>query len=170
MQNIETFIGLGSNLQDPRTQVICALGELAQIPKSSLLTHSSLYISKPMGQPNQSNYVNAIAKLSTKLEPHILLDRLQEIEHLHRRERGLERWGPRTLDLDIILFGVEKISTDRLQVPHPGLAEREFVLIPLQEIQPDLIIPDRGELCNLIDQLPDYQMTKILIQDVKSQS
>lgn len=170
MQQIESYIGLGSNLQDPQAQVMCALSELDQIPNTALLTHSSLYKSKPMGPSDQPDYVNAVAKISTGLDVETLLDELQKIENQHQRVRNSERWGPRTLDLDIILYGEMQITTDRLQVPHSGLAKREFVLIPLQEIQADLIIPGRGELGDLIKQLPDYLLTKIEIQDVESQS
>ena len=170
MQNVEAYIGLGSNLQDPQEQILRALNDLDQIPDTQLLTHSSLYKSKPMGPSDQPDFINAVAKITTSLDAETLLNVLQEIERKHQRVRKAEQWGPRTLDLDIILFGEMQISTERLQVPHLGLAEREFVLIPLQEIQADLIIPGRGELGDLIMQLPDYQLTKIEIQDVESQS
>ena len=170
MQKVEAYIGLGSNLQDPQVQILRALNDLNQIPDTQLLTHSSLYKSKPMGPSDQPDFINAVAKITTSLDAETLLNVLQEIERKHKRVRKAEQWGPRTLDLDIILFGEMQISTERLQVPHLGLAEREFVLIPLQEIQADLIIPGRGELGDLIKQLPDYQLTKIEIQDVESQS
>ncbi len=170
MQSVDAYISLGSNLQDPQAQVMRAISELDKIPNTKLLTHSSLYKSKPMGPSDQPNYVNAVANISTFLDAEELLDELQDIESQHQRDRGTERWGPRTLDLDIILYGTMQIKTDRLQVPHSGLAEREFVLIPLQEIQTDLIIPGKGELSSLIKQLPDYTLTKIEIQDVEPQS
>ena len=144
MQAVDAYIGLGSNLSDPQAQVSTALIELDALQDTQLLKASSLYVSKPMGPSDQPDYVNAVAKISTMLAPKVLLAELQVIEQIHRRKRKDERWGPRTLDLDIILFGDLQMDSKLLQIPHYGVAEREFVLIPLQELQADLIIPGKG--------------------------
>lgn len=134
------FIGVGSNLDDPVRQVQTALAELAQLPHSELRARSALYSTPPMGPPDQPDYINAVAELATSLPPHHLLAELQQIEDAHQRVRR-DHWGPRTLDLDLLIYGTEIIDDDRLRVPHPGLAERAFVVIPLAEIAPDLEIP-----------------------------
>lgn len=161
MQAVDAYIGLGSNLSDPRAQVSTALDELDAITQTQLLKASSLYSSKPMGPSDQPDYINAVAKLSTGLEPEQLLLELQNIEQLHRRQRKDQRWGPRTLDLDIILYGEVQMHTESLQIPHYGVAEREFVLIPLQELQANLIIPGKGSVAELIELLPDYDLIKL---------
>ena len=131
MQEVDAYIGLGSNLQEPQLQIKNALQELREIHNTHVLESSSLYKSKPMGPADQPNFINAVAKISTFLDPEELLAALQNIEKHHQRERvSLERWGPRTLDLDIILYGNQQIHTNKLQIPHSGMAKREFVLIP----------------------------------------
>ena len=171
MQEVDAYIGLGSNLQEPQLQIKNALQELREIPNTHVLESSSLYKSKPMGPVDQPNFINAVAKISTFLNPEELLTALQNIEKHHQRERvSLERWGPRTLDLDIILYGNQQIHTNKLQIPHSGMTKREFVLIPLQELEADLIIPGKGALGKLIEQLPHYQLTKIETINVESQS
>lgn len=134
------YIGLGSNLENPRQQVEQALRELAQIPETNLVTASPWYQSRAVGPGEQEDYINGVAQLDTALEPHALLDQLQAIENAHERVREI-RWGPRTLDLDLLLFGSETIDTERLQVPHPYLTQRNFVLYPLADIAPQLILP-----------------------------
>ena len=161
MSYVDAYIGLGSNLSDPRTQVTQAIQELDEIEQTKLVTPSSLYRSKPMGPSDQPDFINAVAKITTKLSAQALLLALQKIEQAHQRKRKSERWGPRTLDLDIILFGEQQIDTKSLKIPHYGLAEREFVLIPLQELQADLIIPGKGALTDLIKQLPSYNLERI---------
>jgi len=170
MQEVEVYIGLGSNLQGPQLQVTTAIDALEEILNTQLIACSSLYRSKPMGPANQPNFVNAIAKIATSLSAEELLTALQSIEHGHRRVKGARHWGPRTLDLDIILFGDQRIDTNRLKIPHSGMTDREFVLIPLQEIEADLIIPGKGALRGLIEQLPQYELTKIETKNVESQS
>ncbi len=161
MLAVEAYIGLGSNLSDPQAQVTSALQELNSIPDTHVLKASSLYVSKPMGPSDQPDYVNAVAKISTSLSPEQLLDKLQGLEQAHRRKRDGKRWGPRTLDLDIILFGDLQMETKSLQIPHYGVAEREFVLIPLQELQANLIIPGKGAIEGLISKLPAYELKKL---------
>ncbi len=143
MQSITTiaYIGLGSNLAKPIKQVQAAIDEIKKIAQSHVINVSSLYLSKPMGPQDQGDYINAVLALETTLTPIELLDALQGIESKAGRVRKENRWGARILDLDIILFGDEIISTDRLIVPHYGMREREFVLLPLAEIAADLIIP-----------------------------
>ena len=161
MSAVDAYIGLGSNLSDPKAQVTQALQELDAIEETKLVQASSLYASKPMGPSDQPDFVNAVAKISTMLSPTSLLSELQLIEETHQRQRNDQRWGPRTLDLDIILFGEVQLDTKKLQIPHYGVAEREFVLIPLQELQADLIIPGKGPVEELIEQLPPYHLSKI---------
>jgi 2-amino-4-hydroxy-6-hydroxymethyldihydropteridine diphosphokinase len=161
MQVVEAYIGLGSNLSDPLQQVTAALQELSTIPDTELCATSSLYASKPMGPSDQPDFVNAVAKISTRLSPDELLFELQNIEQTHRRQRNDQRWGPRTLDLDIILFGELQMDTAKLKIPHYGVAEREFVLIPLQELQANLIIPGKGTVEELISQLPPYELERL---------
>ena len=128
------YIGLGANLAEPQAQLQRALAVLESHPQLELKTHSRLYGSKPMGPQDQPDYVNAVAEIATTLEAEALLDVLQQIEQQHGRVRKAERWGPRTLDLDILLFNQAIINTPRLTIPHYGMAEREFVVYPLLEI------------------------------------
>ncbi len=151
---VRAFIGLGSNLNQPLTQIHSALTELTYLPDSELTKHSSLYETEPMGpvdQPDyiQPGYINAVAELQTRLAPEALLDQLQAIEDSHNRERGEVQWGPRTLDLDLLLYGDEVIQTERLTVPHLGITERNFVLIPMVEISPELKLPDGRAITEL---------------------
>ncbi len=144
------YVGLGSNLDDPLEQLRQALRELNGLASTRLVQVSSLYRSIPMGPPGQPDYLNAVVALDTSLVPVDLLHVLQGIEEFHRRERTGERWGPRTLDLDILLYGDQEIHTDFLQIPHTGLHERNFVLYPLAEIVDDLMIPGHGSLQSLL--------------------
>ena len=142
------FIGIGSNLDNPLLQVQTALRELAEIPKTALTRSSSLYRTPPMGPPDQPDYINAVAELTTTLSPTELLDALQALEARHGRVRTIH-WGPRTLDLDLLLYGNETVHTARLTVPHPGIAQRAFVVLPLAEIAPALEIQGLGALSML---------------------
>ncbi len=136
------YIGLGSNLGDSQGQLTSALEAMDQLGSTRVQAVSSMYASKPMGPQDQPDYVNAVAQLETQLSPAALLRSLQKIEQDHHRQRKDERWGPRTLDLDILLFGDQKIDTPDLVIPHYGMAEREFVLVPLFELSPSMIMPD----------------------------
>ncbi|SIT11435.1 2-amino-4-hydroxy-6-hydroxymethyldihydropteridine diphosphokinase [Neptunomonas antarctica] len=156
------YIGLGSNLESPRQQVTTALEELKQIPGCTLLSSSSLYRSDPVGPAGQPDYVNAVALLDTALTPEALLDQLQILEQQHRRVRHTH-WGPRTLDLDIIMFGDLIINSDRLAVPHPFAGERNFVLWPLSEISPGLIFPDGRSINDLLVACPLGTLEKISV-------
>lgn len=150
-QAVDLYIGLGSNLEDPLQQVRRALSELSELPHTELISHSRLYRSDPVGPADQPDFINAVAQLRSRLQPEPLLDQLQALEHKHRRIR-VQHWGPRTLDLDILLFGELQIHTARLCVPHPQLSARSFVLYPLQEIAPTLQLPDGRSITELIAQ------------------
>ncbi|HEX5514789.1 MAG TPA: 2-amino-4-hydroxy-6-hydroxymethyldihydropteridine diphosphokinase [Gammaproteobacteria bacterium] len=143
-------VGIGSNLADPAAQVRTAIAALATMADTELLAASSLYRNPPMGPQDQPDFVNAAVLLRTRLEPLALLDRLQEIERRQGRVRDI-RWGPRTIDLDLLLYGERVINEPRLTTPHPGLHERAFVLYPLAEIAPPgLMVPGRGRITELV--------------------
>lgn len=148
---VVAYIGLGSNLDDPLRQVGRALEALRHIEASRLVAQSSLYRSPPMGPPDQPDYINAVACLHTRLPALELLEALQVIEQAHGRVRD-RHWGPRTLDLDLLLYGAAQIDEVRLRVPHPGIAERAFVLYPLAELDATLRIPGRGAVRALLAQ------------------
>ncbi len=139
-ESVLAAVGIGSNLDDPEAQARSALRALESLPESRLVAASSLYRNPPLGPQDQPDYINAVALLETRLSPHALLDALQGVERAHHRVRG-RRWGPRTLDLDLLTFGSACISDARLIVPHPGLARRAFVVFALAEIAPELEIP-----------------------------
>ncbi len=149
------YIGLGSNLAEPREQLRSALMALDALPDSQLAAVSSLYASDPLGPADQPRYNNAVAALDTGLSPLQLLDALQAIELAQGRERKADRWGPRTLDLDILLFGERMLDEPRLTVPHYHLHARAFVLYPLAEIAPqNLQLPDGRRLAELLSACP----------------
>lgn len=150
---VTAYVGLGSNLEDPVGQVTRAFGELAMMPETAVVARSPLYRSDPIGPPGQPDYINAVVGLSTELAAEALLDALQAIEIAHRRQRDVH-WGPRTLDLDLLLYGELEIATARLRVPHPHLAERAFVLYPLADIAPGLSVPGHGGLHTLLGRCP----------------
>ncbi len=156
----EAYIGLGSNLQNPVAQLARAVAELAGLPKTTLLAQSPFYASRPVGPQDQPDFVNGAARLQTKLSAHQLLDHLQAIEQAHGRER-LRHWGPRTLDLDLLVFGDQSIHDERLTVPHAELANRDFVLQPLLDLAPDLALPDGTPVSELLQQCPDNQLRKL---------
>jgi 2-amino-4-hydroxy-6-hydroxymethyldihydropteridine diphosphokinase len=147
------FVGLGSNLNTPIQQVQSALCQLAQLPKMRCIQASSLYRSAPMGITTQPDFINAVAEFDCALNPFELLAALLALEQQHGRIRK-QRWGERTLDLDLLLYGNEIITSESLIVPHPGLKQRDFVLIPLSEIVPDLILPDGEPLSTVLAHCP----------------
>lgn len=151
---LRCFIGLGANLAQPIAQLQQALIAIKALPNTKLVAASSFYGSKPMGPQDQPNYVNAVVAIDTSLAPLALLDLLQHIEQQQGRQRKAERWGPRTLDLDILLYGQQLINSERLTIPHYGLNQREFVLYPLAEIAPELILPNGTVLQDLLTQVP----------------
>lgn len=147
---VTAYLGLGSNLEDPRRQVMQAIATLKSLAGCQCLAVSSLYRSKPMGPQDQPDYINAVMAMETELAALGLLAALQAIEQQQGRVRGDEQWGPRTLDLDLLLYSEQIIDLPRLKIPHPGLHERSFVLYPLYEIAPALQIPGYGALVELL--------------------
>ena len=137
------YVGLGANLDDPRRQIEQALEELAALQQTRVVKRSSLYRSAPMGFADQPEFINAVAKLETRLSAEELVVQMRAIEQRHGRKRTFPN-APRTLDLDLLLFGEERISSPDLAVPHSRMHERAFVLKPLLEISPDISIPGRG--------------------------
>lgn len=154
------YVAIGSNLADPRQQVEQAIRALRALPRTSLVARSSLYRSAPYGPVAQPDFVNAVAALATGLDVADLFRRLQAIEHRQGRMRG-ERWGPRVIDLDLLVFADVLIATGDLTVPHPGIAERNFVLLPLQEIAPDLIIPGLGRVADIAVNRDEPRISRI---------
>ena len=148
------YLGLGANLNAPRKQIHAAVAALKALKDVEFVCVSHDYASKPMGPQDQPDYVNAVACVKTALKPEQLLDLTQAIELEHGRVRKEERWGPRTLDIDILLFGNDVIETPRLTVPHYGLTEREFVVYPLFEIAPTLVLPNNQSLADITKTLP----------------
>lgn len=148
------YIGLGSNQADPQAQLQLACESLATLPGTRVLRCSRLYRSEPMGPQDQPDYLNAVVLVETALEPLALLDALQAIEQQQGRQRKTERWGPRTLDLDILLYANQRIEHDRLCVPHYHMHARAFVLYPLAELDPALIMPDGTTLQHLLENCP----------------
>ena len=151
---ITAYIGIGSNLSDPAEQVRKAVLAIAQINKAQITRVSSLYYSRPMGPQDQPDYINAVLALDSELDALSLLDELQSIENQAGRVRKENRWGARILDLDILLYGDQVIENDRLTVPHYGMKLREFVLLPLAEIAPDLLLPDGDNISKLASGIP----------------
>lgn len=144
------YIAIGSNLASPLEQVNAAVKAIGDIPESCILAVSSFYRTPPLGPQDQPDYLNAAVALETALAPEELLNHTQRIELQQGRVRKAERWGPRTLDLDIMLFGNQVINTERLTVPHYDMKNRGFMLWPLFEIAPELIFPDGETLQSLL--------------------
>jgi 2-amino-4-hydroxy-6-hydroxymethyldihydropteridine diphosphokinase len=153
------YIGVGSNLDDPERQVRAAFSALEQLRDTRLMRTSALFRNPPMGPADQPEYVNAAAALLTRLTPEVLLAELLAIETAAGRARqGQEHWGPRILDLDLLVYGSEVVDQDGLQVPHPGISERNFVLFPLLEIAGDLWVPNHGRVAELAALLDDADL------------
>jgi len=142
---MKAYVGMGANLGDPVRTLRSALRALDRLPATRCRRHSRFYFNPPVGPQDQAWYVNAVVELETRLPPQPLLDWLLELERRHGRVRG-RRWGPRTLDLDLLLYGGLRLHTARLILPHPRLHQRAFVVQPLAEIAPNLIVPGRGPL------------------------
>jgi len=147
---IAAYVALGSNLDDPRVQVERGFGVLAALPHSVLRARSRLFRTPPWGVADQPDFVNAVAQLETSMQPRALLDALLGIETRAGRVRGIPN-GPRVLDLDLLLYGDAEIREPGLVVPHPRLHERAFVLLPMADIAPDLGIPGRGRVADLLE-------------------
>ena len=158
--NVIATIGLGANLNDPAAQVEYALAELDRLPGTRLLARSSLYASAPVGYVDQPDFINAVAQVETTLAPRALLAALLDIEHRHGRERSF-RNAPRTLDLDLLLYGAAHFHEDGLTLPHPRMHERGFVLLPLMEIAPDTAIPGRGSAADWLAACDDQKVVAL---------
>lgn len=148
---VRAFVGLGGNVGDPTATLHEAIRELDGLPDTRMLRASRLYRSAAWGIQDQPDFINAAALLETRLDPRALLDALLQLERSHGRDRGAEtRWGPRVLDLDLLLYGDAVIDEPGLRVPHPHLYERAFALLPLVEIAPETVVPGRGRARELL--------------------
>ena len=157
---VTAFIALGSNLGDPAGQIRSALRALDKLPDTRLVRRSSFYRNPPEGGLDQPEFVNAVARIETRLGPRALLDRLLEIERAHGRARDYPN-APRTLDLDIVLYGDGVVREPGLAIPHPRMLERVFVLAPLAEIAPDAVVPGRGRVADLAAKLDASGLVKL---------
>jgi len=157
---IQAYIGLGSNLDNPIAQLDCAIKALKKLDDLNHLRVSSIYGSKPVGPQDQPDYINAVASFETDLPPIALLDLLQGIEQVQRRIRE-RHWGPRTLDLDLLLYGTEKIQHPRLTVPHPYMLERGFVIKPLSDLAPEMRLENGNTVTEQLHQLDTSDLVLI---------
>lgn len=151
---IDAYIGLGSNLGESINTLQSAIDKLGQHTDIKLVRASQFYQSTAVGPGDQPDYINAAVHITTTLESEPLLDAMQTIENEHHRQRGAVRWTARTLDLDLLLYGNQQINTQRLKVPHPYISERNFVLLPLNDLKPSLVFPDGVCLIDLVKQTP----------------
>ena len=155
------YIGIGSNLQGPAKQIENATDLLANIPRTRLVSVSSKYRSAPFGGVEQPDFVNAVAAVLTRLSPLNLLAALQDIVIRQGRERNGTRWGPRVLDLDLLVYSDEEVDEPDLTVPHPGIGERNFVLLPLGEIAPELVVPGLGRVAGIPVNMEEPSVSRI---------
>jgi 2-amino-4-hydroxy-6-hydroxymethyldihydropteridine diphosphokinase len=156
------YIGLGSNLGDPSARIRSALSALEDLPDCQLLRASPLYRSAPFGPVEQPDFVNAVAALLTRLAPHDLLAALRALEQQLGRSPPRERWGPREIDLDLLVHGSARIDDEVLTVPHPGIPQRDFVLYPLRDIAPDLWVPGLGRVRALAARVEDRGARRLI--------
>ena len=161
MHGFPAYVGIGSNLRDPVRQVRSAATALAALPKTLLVSRSSLYGSRPMGPANQPDFCNAVAGILTELDSPALHAALRAIELQMGREPARERWGPRVIDLDLLAYGEERCAGPQLTLPHPGIAERQFVLQPWREIAPEYVVPGMGRVATLAGRLPGDGLWRI---------
>jgi 2-amino-4-hydroxy-6-hydroxymethyldihydropteridine diphosphokinase len=157
---VTAFVALGGNIGDPPAQIRSALRALAALPETRLVRQSSLYRNPPVGRLDQPEFVNGVARIETRIGPRDLLDRLLEIERGQGRVRGCPN-APRTLDLDIVLYGDRVIREPGLIVPHPRMLERAFVLVPLAEIAPDAVVPGKGRVADLLARVDASGMIRL---------
>ncbi len=158
---IPAYVALGSNLDDPGAQVLRAFDALGSLRGSRLVLRSSLYRSPPFGPVAQPEFVNAVAALLTTLEPRAMLTELKSLEQELGRETPVVRWGPRRIDLDLLVHGGSRCDEPDLQLPHPGIPERAFVLVPLAEIAPELDVPGVGRVRALVASVDSSGLVKI---------
>ena len=143
------YIGIGSNLDDPQAQVLRAFARIGSLPQTRTVLLSPLFGSKPFGPVAQPDFVNAVAAVLTQLAPENLLRQLRALEQEFGRPAAREKWGPRVIDLDLLVYGRERRATAELALPHPGIVDRNFVLYPLAAIAPDLDVPGLGRVASL---------------------
>jgi len=143
------YVGIGSNLEEPRQQIARGLAALAALPDTRLLASSRVYISSPLGPQDQPAFVNAVAGLLTQLDAHALLSNLKRLERELGRQEPVVRWGPRVIDFDLLVFGGQQIDTEQLKVPHQGLGVRNFAIYPLHDIAPSLHVPGLGSVAHI---------------------
>ncbi|WP_148252550.1 2-amino-4-hydroxy-6-hydroxymethyldihydropteridine diphosphokinase [Aidingimonas lacisalsi] len=155
------YIALGSNIDSPQLHIERAMEELGRLPITQLTRCSPLYSSRPVGPQDQPDFVNAVVAVSTRLSPLALLDQLQALEQRHGRQRQ-RRWGPRTLDLDLLLYGERRMQTSRLTLPHPHMLERAFVLTPLADIAGHVSLAGGEDIATLACRLPDDGLRVVL--------
>jgi 2-amino-4-hydroxy-6-hydroxymethyldihydropteridine diphosphokinase len=155
------YVGVGSNLADPRTQVLAACARLKGLPRTRVVLTSRLYASRPFGPIAQPDFVNAVVGILTRLDPETLLGELRTLEAAMGRPPEHERWGPRVIDLDLLSYGRERRSQEALTLPHPGIVERNFVLYPLAEIAPDLELPGLGRVAGLAGKVTSEGLTAL---------
>lgn len=147
---MRAYVALGSNLGDSRQHLLDAIEALAALPHTAVTARSRIYRTPPWGVTDQPDFLNAVVALETALPPHELLDALLTIERAAGRQRNSERWGPRTLDLDLLHVVDQAVNDERLTLPHPHIADRAFVLLPLHDVAPDLAIPGQGRVADLL--------------------
>jgi 2-amino-4-hydroxy-6-hydroxymethyldihydropteridine diphosphokinase len=157
---VPAYIGVGSNLGDSQQRVRAAFGSLGAMHNTRFIAKSRLYRTRPFGPVEQGDFINAVAGVLTQLTAHEVLTEIRAIEARAGRVRS-ERWGPRTLDLDLLVFGDQRIDSVELVVPHPGIAERGFVLAPLVDIAPTLNVPGVGRAEDLLRLLPDDGIAEV---------
>jgi 2-amino-4-hydroxy-6-hydroxymethyldihydropteridine diphosphokinase len=158
---LPAYVGVGSNLEDPEAQVKCALHALGRLPGCRLIACSPLYRTPPFGEVVQPAFINAVAGLLTQSTPEELLAALRKLERELGREPPRERWGPRIIDLDLLVVGSEERATDTLTLPHPGIAQRDFVLYPLADLAPDLDVPRLGRVAVLRDRVANRGIERL---------
>jgi len=161
---VTAYVGLGSNLLDPRVQVERALGFLQTLPKTTLRARSRLYRTRPWGGIEQPDFINAAAAIDTGLSAADLMHALLGIEQAFGRTRQGEKFGPRIIDLDLLLYGDQACEAPGLRVPHPRLHERAFALLPLAEIAPSLVVPGQGRIDALIDRLDASERSFVIAE------
>jgi 2-amino-4-hydroxy-6-hydroxymethyldihydropteridine diphosphokinase len=158
---VRAFVGLGSNLNDPVWQLGRGFRALAALPETRLVAESPLYRNDAVGPVPQAAFINGVAELETALNPYALLDALQETEVVLGRKRDGPRWGPRIIDLDLLIYADRRIRDERLTLPHPEIPRRRFVLVPLSDIAPRLVIPGHGSVGSLLSKAPPHRMQRI---------
>jgi 2-amino-4-hydroxy-6-hydroxymethyldihydropteridine diphosphokinase len=159
------YVALGSNLDDPRLQVERAIGELAGLADTRLVLRSGLWRSAPMGPQHQRDFINAVAGLLTLLDPHAFLENLRLLERRLGKIEPSVRWGPRLIDLDLLMVGNARFDEPGLRLPHAGLHQRNFVLYPLAEIAPMLWVPDHGRVCSLLERVQGDRIEPLLARN-----